>query len=127
MKKFLLILIACLFMPALCPAATAVFMSGFEDLPLMDGLKQAEDEAVSFDAPSGRIIEAYARSDKIGKRKIEEFYNKTLPQLGWKIVSVKKKTSALAYEREGETLTISIDDEGAPLSVRFELMTREKD
>ena len=127
MKKFLLILTACLLMPALCPAATTVFMSGFEDLPLMDGLKQAEEEAVSFDAPSGRIIEAYAQSDKTGKRKIEEFYNKTLPQLGWKRVPAKKTASAISYEREGELLTISIDDGGTPLSVRFELMTREKD
>ena len=101
-------------------------MSGFEDLPLMDGLKQAEDTAVSFDAPSGRIIEAYAQSNEIGRSKIKDFYNKTLPQLGWKKLSGKSKDSSVSYAREGEVLTISIDD-GTPMSVRFELMTREKD
>lgn len=101
-------------------------MSGFEDLPLMDGLKQAEDTAVSFDAPSGRIIEAYAQSGETGKRKIADFYKKTLPQLGWKRLSASKSVSPVSYAREGEVLTISIDD-GTPASVRFELMTREKD
>ncbi len=101
-------------------------MSGFEDLPLMDGLKQAEDTAVSFDTPSGRIIEAYAQSNTISKQKITDFYNKTLPQLGWSRVSGKGKAASVSYTREGEVLTISVDD-GTPASVRFELMTREKD
>ena len=101
-------------------------MSGFEDLPLMDGLKQAEDASVSFDSPSGRIIEAYAQSNTISKQKIADFYNKTLPQLGWSRISGKGKAASVSYTREGEMLTISIDD-GTPASVRFELMTREKD
>lgn len=101
-------------------------MSGFEDLPLMDGLKQSEDTAVSFDTPSGRIIEAYAQSNKIKKREIADFYNKTLPQLGWKRMDKKNKASGISYAREGEVLTISIE-EGSPASVRFELMTREKE
>ena len=108
-----------------CKAGTA-FMSGFEDLPLMDGLKQAEETAVSFDTPSGRIIEAYAQSNKIKKQEITDFYNKTLPQLGWKRMPKENKNAAVSYMREGEVLTISVDD-GTPASVRFELMTREKD
>ena len=91
----------------------------------MDGLKQSDDASVSFDSPSGRIIEAYAQSDETGKRKIAEFYDKTLPQLGWRRVPAGKGKTA-AYAREGEILTISIDD-GTPASVRFELMTREKE
>lgn len=101
-------------------------MSGFEDLPLMDGLKQAEEAPVSFDTPSGRIIEAYAQSNRIGKQKIADFYDKTLPQLGWRRLSGNNKKSSVSYAREGEVLTISIDD-GTPAAVRFELMTREKD
>ena len=100
-------------------------MSGFEDLPLMDGLKQTDEEAVSFDSPSGRIIEAYAQSSKTGKKEITDFYNQTLPQLGWRRISAAKGKTA-AYSREGEILAISIDD-GTPISVRFELMTREKE
>lgn len=124
MKKVLSILLAIFFFSLPCAAEEVAFMSGFEDLPLMDGLKQSEDAAVSFDTPSGRIIEAYAQSDEIGKQKIAEFYNKTLPQLGWRRVSDKK--AFLSYVREGEVLTISVED-GTPAAVRFELMTREKD
>ena len=122
----MLILWACVLFTPLCFAGNAVFMSGFEDLPLMDDLKQAEDTAVSFDTPAGRIIEAYAQSNEIGKRKIVDFYNKTLPQLGWKRQPENKKGASVSYTREGEVLTISID-ESMPVSVRFELMTREKD
>ena len=121
-----MILCAGLFFSVPCCAAESAFMSGFEDLPLMEGLKQAEDAVVSFDAPSGRIIEAYAQSSQIGKQKIADFYDKTLPQLGWKRISGKDKTSSVSYMREGEMLTISVDD-GTPASVRFELKTREKD
>ena len=125
MKRIFLIFTLGFLVPALCYAVPAAFMSGFEDLPLMDGLKQAEEEAVSFDAPSGRIIEAYAQSNRIEKQKIMNFYDKTLPQLGWKRLPAKNGSS-FSYEREGETLTISVDD-GTPVSVRFELMTRERE
>ena len=123
MKAYFLILFVGLFFSAFGCEAGTVFMSGFEDLPLMEGLKQSEDTAVSFDTPSGRIIEAYAQSNKIKKQEIADFYNKTLPQLGWKRMS---KKGSISYTREGEVLTISIED-GTPASVRFELMTREKD
>ena len=60
------------------------FVSGFEDLPLMTGLIQLEDGAVSFDSPSGRIVEAYAESPTLTVEKILTFYSDALPQLGWK-------------------------------------------
>ncbi|MBQ8347702.1 MAG: hypothetical protein IJY17_08915 [Alphaproteobacteria bacterium] len=107
-------------------AAESVFMSGFEDLPLMDGLKQSEDAALSFDSPGGRIVEAYAQSEKIEKQKVMEFYDKTLPQLGWSRLKKKTPASSFSYVREGEELTISVDD-GTPATVRFELMTMEKE
>lgn len=124
MKKYLLILSAVLLFSGFpVQEAAASFMAGFEDLPLMDGLKQAEDAALSFDTPSGRIIEAYAESEKIGKRQIVDFYDKTLPQLGWKRSKASAKTASPSYVREGEELTISIEA-GAPVVVRFELTTK---
>lgn len=107
-------------------AAEPVFMTGFEDLPLMDGLKQSEDAAVAFDSPGGRIIEAYAQGERIEKQKVTEFYDKTLPQLGWTRLRKKTQASSFSYTREGEELTISVDD-GTPATVRFELMTMEKE
>lgn len=125
MKKFLFVLLFCFFSVS-GASADPVFMSGFEDLPLMDGLKQAEEASLSFDSPGGRIIEAYAQSDRIERGQIMNFYDKTLPQLGWTRLNKKTKTSSFSYAREGEELTISVDD-GTPATVRFELMTREKE
>lgn len=124
MKKYLLILSAAVvFFCSPVRAQASSFMAGFEDLPLMDGLKQAEEASVSFDTPSGRIIEAYAESEKIGKQQIVDFYDKTLPQLGWKRRRASAKTASPSYVREGEELTISIEA-GAPIAVRFELTTK---
>lgn len=124
MRKFLnaLIFSGLISCPAL--AEQPVFMSGFEDLPLMDGLKQFDDGAVAFDAPSGRIVEAYAQSENVGRKNVLDFYGKTLPQLGWK--RGKAAAASASFTREGEELTISVDD-GTPATVRFELKTTEKD
>ena len=102
----------------------ASFISGFEDLPLMAGLVQFEDAAVSFDTPGGRIIEAYAESPKADAKKIMAFYTETLPQLGWKKTSENKEKSFLVLTRDGETLKISTED-NSPVTVRFELTTQQ--
>ena len=126
MKKFLFALLFFGFSFSGGAAAESVFMSGLKPLPLMDGLKQSEDAALSFDSPGGRIVEAYAQSEKIEKQKVMEFYDKTLPQLGWSRLKKKTPASSFSYAREGEELTISVDD-GTPATVRFELMTMEKE
>ena len=124
-KSFFVLLFFCCFSFS-GMATDSVFMSGFEDLPLMNGLKQSEDTALTFDSPGGRIIEAYAQSDEIEKQKIMDFYDKTLPQLGWTRLKKKSKSNSFSYIREGEELTISVDD-GTPATVRFELKTKEKE
>lgn len=105
-------------------AEAPAFMSGFEDLPLMPGLIQQDDASVSFDTPAGRIIEAYAESPEIGRKKILDFYSQSLPQLGWKKRKADKgQTGSVSYLRDGEVLDISIEDD-APILVRFELTTQ---
>ncbi len=104
-------------------AERAEFVSGFEDLPLMPGLQEHDDTGVSFDTPGGRIIEAYAETSKLTAKDIFSFYAKTLPQLGWRRTSERKKgVSHEKYERDGEILDISVED-GSPVIVRFELTT----
>lgn len=120
------VLCAVFFLASALPvkAEGTAFMSGFEDLPLMNGLIQQDDASVSFDTPAGRIIEAYAESPKVEKKKIIAFYDRTLPQLGWKKLKKQKDTSATAsYSRDGETLDISVEN-GEPVVVRFELTTQ---
>ena len=64
--------------------ATAGFMEGLEDFPLMEGLIQLKDETLAFDSEKGRIVELYADSQSSNKTQIIKFYKETLPQLGWK-------------------------------------------
>ena len=100
------------------------FVSGFEDLPLMSGLIQLEDGAVSFDSPSGRIVEAYAESPTLTADKISKFYADTLPQLGWKKNKNEKQKNGLAFTRDGESLEISFE-KSSHIVVRFELTTQQ--
>ncbi|MGB8275013.1 MAG: hypothetical protein WCF16_07050, partial [Alphaproteobacteria bacterium] len=82
-------------------AADEKFVAGFEDLPLMPGLAQIPDAGVVFDAPSGRIVEAFAEG-RIDPVAVKNFYGRTLPQLGW------KKSAGDRFEREGEILDVEV-------------------
>lgn len=98
-------------------AEKAAFVAGFEDLPMMPGMIQAGGDSVSFDTPSGRFVEVYVETAKADKAAVESFYDRTLPQLGW-----KKKNSAakgFAFTREGEELFFTVDGK----TVRVELKT----
>lgn len=84
--------------PGPVPAAET-FLQGVDGVPLMPGLQQAEAEALVFDSPWGRVIEASA-SGAVPRDRVLAFYADALPQLGW-----LPRGPAL-YEREGETLQL---------------------
>jgi len=101
-------------------ASEGGFVAGFEDLPLMPGLKNVTGSDIVFDTPSGRIIEAEA-SGRVVREGILDFYARTLPQLGWEHFLEGE------YRREGETLKLEIGGEkspGGPVSVHFFLAPR---
>lgn len=93
-------------------ALAADFLAGFQDLPLMPGLKSVEEAGLVFDSPSGRIAEAYA-TGSVQRRAVTDFYRETLPALGWRPQTENR------YEREGEELTIDFFEGDAGLTVRF--------
>jgi hypothetical protein len=93
------------------------FLSGFEDLPLMDGLSEQADAGVVFDKPDGRIIERYA-SGPLSFDSVYAFYRDTLPQLGWHPRPAKSPRQLL-FEREGESLDIEFKFAGSELIARF--------
>ncbi|MBF0129000.1 MAG: hypothetical protein HQL33_03310 [Alphaproteobacteria bacterium] len=124
---------ATFFKPALCALAILVaaasssgvraggsgvdagFLSGIEDLPLMEGLTERLDAGSTFDTPAGRFVEAYATGGRATRRQIEDFYAATLPQLGW------AASGRLAFRRDGETLRIEILGGKPPYTIRFAL------
>lgn len=94
------------------------FFTTLNDVPLMDGLEELIDQAVVFDMAEGRIVESSAVTDDFGIRAIRDFYNATLPQLGW------QKVSEGAFVRSGEVLEMRVQEEEGYNTVHFMISPR---
>jgi hypothetical protein len=61
MRRIAVIIISLLALLAtVLPAGAQVFFELLEDVPVMPALSPVADAGIVFDAPSGRIVEAYA-------------------------------------------------------------------
>ncbi|MEM7119817.1 MAG: hypothetical protein AAF563_00995 [Pseudomonadota bacterium] len=94
------------------------FVAGIGDLPLMEGLVEDPDAAIIYDKPEGRIVEAIAHGN-VAAEDVRTFYGDTLLQLGW-----QASGEDMVFTREGEVLTIVVDDEGNTATVSFSLAPR---
>lgn len=97
--------------------ASPVFLSNLDDIPLMAGLTERKDLAVSFDKPEGRIVEAQAEG-RLAADAVTKFYATTLPQLGWRM------QGANHFMRESEELRLTLATVNQLLIVRFALSPR---
>ncbi|NCT40251.1 MAG: hypothetical protein GW778_01120 [Alphaproteobacteria bacterium] len=89
-------------------ASAQDFFNSVPDIPLMDGLVEIEDQALSFDKPEGRIvIGAASIGADIDDSQLLSYYQRALPQFGWRAVSTS------SYVRNDETLDISITEREA--------------
>ena len=100
------------------PAHAQTFLSGFEDVPLAEGMTADPNAGLVFDSPAGRIVEAYAVGP-VNWADILAFYNATLDSLGW------VQETPGRYYREGEVLSIDKFGRDGDLTVRFTLSPRE--
>ena len=104
-----------LLVPALSPAWATEYLSGITDLPLPDGLKEAKDKSTVFDSAVGRIVTAYASGPGTADS-VHDFYNSTLPQLGW------SQTDEGNWRRENQILKIDVlGPEAGPVTATFTL------
>lgn len=99
---------------AAATAPQAGFLSNLDDIPLMPGLAERKDLAVSFDKPEGRIVEAYAEGS-LTPAAVSKFYASTLPQLGWRSQGNNR------FAREGEELILNFTTAAKKLTVQFSL------
>ena len=97
---------------AISPAGAQVFFERLEDVPVMPALSPVADAGIVFDAPSGRIVEAYAIG-ATDRRSVLDFYRATLPQLGW------QAGAGNAFLRESESLKIDFFGPDGEITVRF--------
>ncbi len=81
------------------------FFSVIEDLPVMEGLTENENAAVTFETASGRIVEAAARGE-VPPSEVSAFYDAVLPQLGW------QPEKGAGYLRDGEQLKLTVAPDG---------------
>jgi len=96
--------------------AQGSFFSAIDDLPLMEGLNEAEGGTMVFDSSSGRIVEALS-TGMVTRQRVIQFYSETLPQLGWLEISPGH------FVREYEVLKIEFPASpvGKTLNVLFML------
>lgn len=91
-------LFAALLLASVAGAADG-FVAGIDDLPLMPGLRALPGEGTVFDAPGGRVVEAWAEGPA-SREAVLSFYGRTLPQLGWTALEPS------LFRREGEALRL---------------------
>ena len=96
------------------PVAAQDFVPGFEDLPLMEGLRPITGSGHIFDSPSGRLIEIHARGP-VEHFQVEAFYRKSLKALGW------TQAGAGRYRRDNEILRVEASKQDGGLNVVFRL------
>ena len=114
MKKFFVLYISLL----ICLPGTAkaeAFFNTLYDVPVMPGLAEVPDMALSFDKPDGRIAQAGAVAQDLSAESIYSFYAQSLRQLGW------QTSQKNVYVREGERLEISIRQNGQSSVIQFML------
>lgn len=87
--------------------AADAFVEGIDDLPLMPGLVPVADQALVFDKPGGRIVQAVA-TGSLDASAIRSFYAETAPQLGWAAAGEGR------FVRDGELLRIELVESGQP-------------
>lgn len=99
----------------------AGFLRVLDDIPLMPGLREHVEAGVSFETPSGRIVDAEAYvpikgpDGKGGAPGVVAFYDQTLLALGWRVEGPGR------YNRAGEALRIVVEQEEGGLRVRYSL------
>lgn len=103
-----LLIFICMLFFSLTAEARVFFLSGTEDVPLMDELKESDPETQSlFSAPSGRILSTTA-SGKTDWRRVMNYYNQSLPNLGWKAIGTPAHKKMIGFKRGSEKLTITL-------------------
>lgn len=104
------------------------FVTGTEDVPLMQGLIPLQGDGLQFSAPEGRLIDSYAVAGEAQGKTLDwasvvAFYEEALPGLGWQKSEVrggvkeggnaKGKASgkeSLTYIRDNEQITIEFKE-----------------
>lgn len=92
------------------------FLSVLDDMPLAPGLTELADQAAEFETPSGRIVDA-AAAGTAEPRAVSDFYERTLPALGW----ARERAGHFVRDQERLTIATSAAKAKGQVIVRFSL------
>ncbi len=99
--------------------ATKNFVEGTKDIPLAAGLNKISDNELGFDSVNGSITAVSYKSEN-NLEKVQNFYEKTLPQMGWKTEKHKKrKLGTVNLRRDNEKLEIEFLNQDGDDLVKF--------
>ena len=102
--------------------SAADFIDGFEDIPLMKGLRQIENQNFSFGNEESGYTEAILISSQNKNfEDVKNFYHRILPQFGWKLTNESSKH--LNFTRENDVLEI-FRQQNKPLKVLVSLKSK---
>lgn len=68
---------------AIIGASKQKFVKGTDGIPLYPYFTEIKDKTVMFDSTDGKIIRVNYTATGVDMRKVRNFYNDTLPQIGW--------------------------------------------
>ena len=119
--KYWRILLALCFFGIISESAAEKFVEGMDDVPMLEGMNQITQDDVSFGNEETRLLEAYFNAPKLKFSAIADFYNESLPQLGW--IYQGNRGNSLLFYREGETLEV-VRESASPLIVRITVKTK---
>lgn len=107
MLRTFIFVLALFLIPA--PSYANDYSGVIQDLPMMAGMVEIDDSAVSFDTPAGRFLETAAQV-KSGQKQVYSFYASTLPGLGWERIDGQY----MVYKRGNEMLSIDVTAGATP-------------
>ena len=113
MKKYFIISLICFSFPY-----ASSFLVGLDDIPIYKEMKYVEDSLIMFDKIDGRFVSTEI-SGNYKKKDVEKFYNKALPNLGW------KKIDKGQYQRENEQLELDYRKNDTLLRVIFSVSPKK--
>ncbi len=123
MKNFKIFLSALLLLLGYSLGANAVsFIEGLEDIPIMDDMRQVQDDSIAFGNEESRLVEVYLEGNDLEFGSVAKFYADTLPQMGWKRQPDAYENS-LVFFRDGEQIEVAKEGE-KPLLVRITVKSR---
>ena len=117
-----IVLAGCLGLLLACGNGVAARAGGFltlyDDLPLPPSVHEIPGSGVSFDTPTGRLVESYAQGP-VNMDQTLRFYQDTLPQLGWTADKAPVAKGTFRWRRESETLQLVFKRQGRDLVLWF--------